>query len=250
MQKAVEITHNGQILRGMEHIPDVNKSPAVILFHGFTGTKLEPHRMFLKISRALEKEGIASFRFDFLGSGESDGDFEDMTVMSELRQAHTILDYVKTHPSIDENQIYVLGFSMGGLVASLLAGERNSEIAKLILLAAGGTIPQLSQQLRAQSPYLNEKKVYDIGGNLVSEQFFDELKDLVVWENAARFKQHVLLIHGTNDEAIPANASKLYKENCYPNATVQLIEGADHGFNSFVWEQKVISFIIEFVTKE
>ncbi|KLU63127.1 hypothetical protein CEB3_c04770 [Peptococcaceae bacterium CEB3] len=60
----------------MEHFPtDMSDEeiPAVILFHGFTGTKLEPHRLLLKISHALEKLGFASFRFDFLGSGESDG---------------------------------------------------------------------------------------------------------------------------------------------------------------------------------
>jgi cephalosporin-C deacetylase-like acetyl esterase len=58
MQEAVSIIHEGQTLRGMAHIPENReKVPAVILFHGFTGTKLEPHRMFLKISRELEKRG-------------------------------------------------------------------------------------------------------------------------------------------------------------------------------------------------
>jgi fermentation-respiration switch protein FrsA (DUF1100 family) len=46
IKKSIEIKHNGQMLRGMEHIPEGGKAPAVILYHGFTGTKLEPHRFF------------------------------------------------------------------------------------------------------------------------------------------------------------------------------------------------------------
>jgi predicted alpha/beta-fold hydrolase len=61
LQKSIEIEHKGQILRGMQHIPEGNNLPAVILFHGFTGTKLEPHRFFLKISRALEMKGNRFF---------------------------------------------------------------------------------------------------------------------------------------------------------------------------------------------
>jgi len=133
-------------LRGMEHIPEKSldeKVPAVILFHGFTGTKLEPHRLFLKISRALEKQGIASFRFDFLGSGESDGDFEEMTVSKEIEEAHAIVDFVKRDGRIDPSRIYLLGLSMGGLVASVVAGERPNDVAKLILMAPAGNMYEL-----------------------------------------------------------------------------------------------------------
>ncbi|MCL6627130.1 MAG: hypothetical protein K6T68_11175, partial [Alicyclobacillus shizuokensis] len=58
MQRAVELVSHGATLRGMEHIPDqaAETYPAVLLFHGFTGNRLEPHRMFLKISRMLEDE--------------------------------------------------------------------------------------------------------------------------------------------------------------------------------------------------
>src|ERR1700737_4360766 len=87
MQRAIELVYNGMTLRGMEHIPHASsneKLPAVILFHGFTGNKLEPHRLFLKISRALEQLGFACFRFDFLGSGESDGNFEVFPVPKKL----------------------------------------------------------------------------------------------------------------------------------------------------------------------
>ena len=100
MQKAVEIESRNLTLRGMLHIPDnaPGKVPVVCIFHGFTGTKVEPHFIFVKLSRRLEKTGIASLRFDFGGSGESDGDFEDMTILTELDDAKAILDYAKSCP--------------------------------------------------------------------------------------------------------------------------------------------------------
>ena len=135
MQKAVEIESRNLTLRGMLHIPDnaPGKVPVVCIFHGFTGTKVEPHFIFVKLSRRLEKTGIASLRFDFGGSGESDGDFEDMTILTELDDAKAILDYAKSLPFADAERIGVVGLSMGGTVASLLAGDRKEEVAALCL---------------------------------------------------------------------------------------------------------------------
>ncbi|MBO0992401.1 alpha/beta hydrolase [Bacillus sp. SD088] len=248
MQKAISITHNGMQLRGMEHIPEGEKLPAVMLFHGFTGNKLEPHRLFLKISRALEKKGFASFRFDFLGSGESDGDFENMTVSKEVDEARTIFNYVKTHPKIDENRIVVLGLSMGGLVASLLAGELQKQVERLILMAPAGTIKASMEARRESTPYIESKDAYDHAGNLVGSAFNDDLKTIDVWNRAASYQGKVLLIHGTKDQAVPYEVSNLYIEKCYGDqATLHTIHEGDHTFNSYYWEKEVIETIVDFV---
>ena len=246
MQKSIEVEHKGQMLRGMQHIPEGSNLPAVILFHGFTGTKLEPHRFFLKISRALEKKGIASFRFDFLGSGESDGEFEEMTVLREVAEAKTILEFVQSHPSIDKNNIIVLGFSMGGLVASLLAGDQPDDIKKLILLAPAGTLPQIIEKQMDFATFIEDLNAYDLGGNLLGKDFITELKGLEVWEHSAKYKNDVLLIHGTNDQAVHVEVSSIYRTKCYPHASLLHIEGADHTFNSFLWEREVIDAICNF----
>lgn len=248
MQKAVEVVHNDQILRGMAHIPEGDGPfPAVILYHGFTGTKLEPHRIFLKISRALEAVGIASFRFDFLGSGESDGNFEEMTVLNEVAEAETVFNYVSSHSSVAKEKIIVLGMSMGGLVASLLAGKLTDQIEKLILMAPAGTMSDLIAERSSEVPFIKSLNAYDLGGNLIGQEFVDELATLEVWPHAAKYQNDVLLIHGTNDLSVPYSVSSLYIENCYPKATLITIEEADHTFNAYIWEKQVIDAILGFV---
>ena len=59
-------------------------------------------------------------RFDFNGHGDSDGEFENMTVLNEIEDANAILNYVKTDPHV--RNIYLVGHSQGGVVASMLAG--------------------------------------------------------------------------------------------------------------------------------
>ncbi|HET7581025.1 MAG TPA: alpha/beta fold hydrolase [Bacillales bacterium] len=245
MQKAVELEHNDMVLRGMEHIPDKGTSfPAVILFHGFTGNRLEPHRLFLKISRALASRGIASFRFDFAGSGESDGDFEDMTLSAEVSDAHAILDHVKQDPRIDSEKVSLLGLSMGGLVASLVAGDRPNDIDRLILMApAGDWMKKIADERQAETG----KEVYDHDGNLVGRGFAEDLKSLDTYPRAANFDGKVLLIHGSEDRSVPAEVSHQYQQQSYgTNAAVRIIEGADHTFNRHSWEQDVIRHVCSF----
>jgi pimeloyl-ACP methyl ester carboxylesterase len=251
VQNAITLTHRGMTLRGMEHIPEKalhERVPAVILFHGFTGTKLEPHRLFLKISRALERQGIASFRFDFLGSGESDGDFEDMTVSKEIDEAHAIVDFVKRDERIDPSRIYLLGLSMGGLVASVVAGERPDDVAKLILMAPAGNMYELIAETIRQGNIDVTAPYFDHGGNLVGRPFLEDLQTINVFERAKPYDGPVLLIHGTKDDVVPYRVSYMYEQLCYGSrATVHLIEGANHTFDAHRWETEVIETILEFV---
>jgi pimeloyl-ACP methyl ester carboxylesterase len=252
MQEAIKLEYQGKILRGMEHVPERKEGerlPAVILYHGFTGTKLEPHRIFLKICRRLEAMGIACFRYDFLGSGESDGNFEEMTVSGEIAEAHAILDSVRQDPRIDPERVTLLGMSMGGLVASVVAGERPQDVHKLILLAPAGEMYDLIRDLVDGVLAIPDLQVYDYNGNLIGRAFAEDVKTLNVFERASGFQGDVLLIHGTDDPTVPSRVSQEYQKRCYGGrAVLHLIEEADHTFNKAVWEQDVIEKICEFMS--
>lgn len=254
MQKAVEIQNNGLTLRGMLHIPDgvTGKVPMVCIFHGFTGNKMEPHFIFVKLSRMLESKGIASVRFDFSGSGESDGDFIDMTISKELSDAKAILDYVKSLDFVDTNKIAALGLSMGGAVASMLAGDYKEDIQTLCLWAPAGNMGELVTYGRSEEDIQGIRKAgfWDAGGLLVGIEFLDDVLSLDIFHRASAYDKNVLLLHGTEDQSVPLSTSERYLEIYEKQAVLHIIEGANHTFNSKAWEAEVLDYTIGFLEGE
>ena len=87
MQKYYEIETELGTMRGFFHKPDVSQFPVCIIFHGFTGQCTGTKFSYVQLSRMLEKQNIGSLRMDFLGSGQSDLPFRDMTFENELDSA-------------------------------------------------------------------------------------------------------------------------------------------------------------------
>lgn len=248
MQKAVEIKHDGLTLRGMVHIPEKNKVryPFIIMFHGFSAQRCEAQFMFVKLSRELEKEGIGSARFDFIGSGESDGCFKDMTVSSELNDAKTIFNFVRSLDYVDEENLFILGMSMGGLVASLFAPETN-KLKGLVLWAPAGSMMQLIVRIIHENrKYIMPDGTIDICGNILSKDFIDDLGRFDIYRKAAEYKGHVLIIHGTEDQDIPLHTANCYK-NAYEHSEVILVKDADHAFSRYLWKKELIISTVSFI---
>ena len=256
MQKAIELVSQGLTLRGMLHMPEnvPGKVPVVVIFHGFTGNKMEPHFILVKLSRMLEKKGIASVRFDFGGSGESDGDFVDMTLSGEIRDAHNILDYVKTLDGIDPERIGVVGLSMGGAVASVLAGERKDDIKSLCLWAPAGIMGKLILKQVAELGYDIEmiRKVgyAEHGGFRIGIGFFDDVIKLDIFEKAKNFDKNVFIIHGEKDSAVPVSVSEQYLKYYGERASLKVIKDADHTFNRSDWEKETIELTVDYLVNE
>lgn len=258
MQKAVEIKSQGRILRGMLHVPEgiVGRIPVVTIFHGFTGNKIEPHFIFVKLSRRLERQGIASVRFDFGGSGESDGDFSDMTLSGEVLEAADILDYAKSLDFADSGRIGVMGLSMGGAVASILAGERKEDVKALCLWAPAGNMGELvmSRMLAVDEPgvmdRIRKKGYVDFGGLMLGVGFIDDVTSLDIYQKASPYDRNVLIIHGNNDQTVPLSVSRRYLEIYGGRAELYVVNGGDHTFSSLRWEEDVLTRTVDFFMKE
>ena len=209
------------------------KCAMVMLLHGYTGSKT--NRPLTDIADALEKEGIASIRFDFNGHGESDGAFENMTVLNEIEDAKKVFEYVKSLEYVDG--ISIAGHSQGGVVSSMVAGELGRENIKSVVLLAPAAVLR-DDALRgyvfgvtfdAGNPPETVKVMgrFDLGrGYILSAQ------TLPIYETAEKFKGSVCLIHGTADRIVPYTYSLSY-HRVYSDSELNLIDGAEHGFNGF-----------------
>lgn len=254
MQKAVEIQSRGLTLRGMMHIPEgiTGKVPIVCIFHGFTGNKMESHFIFVKLSRMLKDKGIASVRFDFGGSGESDGEFIDMTMSNELEDAKAILHYARSLDFVDADKIGVVGLSMGGAVASMLAGDCKEYIRSLCLWAPAGNMGELIMHDRSKEDLEQIRKTgyWDLGGLLLGAGFIDDVLSLDIFGKAAGYDKNVLLLHGNKDDTVPISTSEKYLKIYGTKAALHVIEGADHTFNKKDWEGEVLSYTAGFLQEE
>ena len=200
-----------------------------IIFHGFTANRNTS--LLKEITNSLRDENIASVRFDFNGHGDSDGKFENMTVLNEIEDANAILNYVKTDPHV--RNIYLVGHSQGGVVTSMLAGLYPDLIKKVVLPAPAATLKSDALKGNTQGITYNPDHIPDrlpfkdltLGG------FYLRIaQQLPIYEVSAQFTKPVCLIHGTDDTVVSPNASKKY-DQIYQNSTLHLIEGADHCFS-------------------
>lgn len=103
------------------------RAPGLVWLGGFksdmTGTKAA------FIADWAAKNRRACLRFDYSGHGESDGRFEDGTISAWLDDALAAFDALTTGPQI------LIGSSMGGWIAALLALRRPERIAAIVFIA-------------------------------------------------------------------------------------------------------------------
>ena len=243
MQIYQEITRDGLVLRGMLHRPAVEgKVPFVVMFHDFCGNRIEFNRFFWKIARYLEQNGIASIRFDFAGSGESDGNFSDMCLRSECADGKAILDYAKTLDFVDTDRLALFGFGLGGLIASILAPEVQNDIRGICLCSpAFGAKHEVT--VKKEITHFNietmERDGYvDILGCRVGPSLPEDIRKLDMESNFRMFRKDALIVQGLADQTAYHGYSEYYA-GFYPKGRLHTIEGADHHYSSLEQRQEL-----------
>ncbi len=252
----ISIKRDGLTLRGDLLKPDgKEKCPAAIIFHGLMSDRGNVRRnLFTKIADRLLEKGIAVIKFDFDGHGESDGDFSDMNVYSEILDAAKVIDYVRNLDFVTD--IYIVGHSQGALVGGMIAGYYREYVSKLVMLAPAATIKDDAlkgscfgieydkRNIPEHIEMINtEKEHFHLGG-----LYFRIAKTLPIYETTSMFEGKTLIIHGTKDEAVGVIGAKRYKE-CMDNVTLDIIEGESHGLEDFSGE-RVVSEVAEFLSAE
>ncbi len=251
MEGYVEIKKKNGILRGMIHLPDErdyrSPFPGVILYHGFGGNRMEPGALFVQFCRRLLARGIASLRFDFLGSGESDGSFEEMTYSSEVEDALDIFDYFQRRREIDKDMIFLLGLSMGGSIAGHVAGLKKEAVRGLILWSSAGEMRDRVREENESGKTAEKSDPADRKGLRLNKDFVPDVMSLNILETTSRYAGKCLLIHGTGDETVPFRVSEQYKEVFAGRARLELIAGADHTYDSIPWREKLFTVTLDFI---
>ncbi len=254
MIKPVTFRNRGQQLVGVLHIPDTLKNreraPGVVMFHGFAGNKVENHRLFVQTARSLSGSGFVVLRFDFRGSGDSDGDFEDMTIPGETSDAEKVLTYLARQRWVNNEAVGVLGLSMGGRVGAILA-SKDKRVKFLILYSAALSPlrPRFMSDADVEARKAMEKALNSGGAVKVREgwylkkPFFDTVDDTVPLDVIHRISVPILIVHGEKDEVVPlSDSTKAFEivKSLNRKNELHIIRGGDHVFLEKEHTQEVI----------
>ena len=101
--------------------------PTVVWLGGFRSDMIGEKAM--AVAAWAEGAGCACVRFDYFGHGESEGRFEDGTIGRWREDALAVID------ALTEGPLVLVGSSMGGWIAGLVALARPGRVKAMVLIA-------------------------------------------------------------------------------------------------------------------
>lgn len=204
-------------------------APGLVFLGGFrsdmTGVKAIALEAFAK------ERGLAFLRFDYRGHGQSSGDFEGCTIGTWREDANIVFSKLTKGPQI------LIGSSMGGWLALLLAAEKPRRVAGLVGIAAA---PDFTEHLIFDSLTPKQREELKKKGKVMVPSDFGEpypiTRDLI-----EEGRDHLLLgaeipvfcpvrlLHGIKDADVPWEVSFSINEKLATrDVRTILIEDGDH----------------------
>ncbi|MGH7767898.1 MAG: alpha/beta hydrolase [Candidatus Binatia bacterium] len=234
----------GQNLVGIIHRPAARADAAVIFCHGMESSK--ESEKIVAMSRQLAERGILALRFDFAGSGESEGKFEELTYSGEVEDLRAAYGFLLRY---EPKKVGIFGSSMGGTVALLFAGQEKT-VAALATLAA----PVHPEKFRDKLLTPEEARQWRARGDIVYHDkrlnitLLDDVEKLDVPQAARKISCPTLVIHGDRDDTVPvAEGRELFAALAGPKRLC-IIEGSDHRLTDPAHLQKALAESIGWLT--
>jgi len=207
--------------------------PGVVFLGGFRsdmdGTKA------LHLEAWAQAQGRAFLRFDYSGHGLSDGLFEDGCIGDWAEDAAAAIAQQTTGPQI------LVGSSMGGWIALLLARRAPERVAGLVGIAAAPDFTEDSMWAdfteTQRAALLSDGRVAlpsDYGDDLViTRRLIEDGRRNLVLRTPLALPFPARFLQGTADREVPvAVALRLLDHATGPDMRLTLVKGADHRFSS------------------
>ena len=173
--------------------------PAAILVSGSGAQDRDAnifnHPLFAILADHLTNKGFIILRVDDRGVGKTTGSFAGSTTLDFANDVQAGIEYLHSRIEVDKQKLGIIGHSEGGMIAPIVATERN-DINFLVLLAAPGI--EIVDLMAAQSEAIARS-----GG--VSEAALKEIPSL--------FRSIVNLIRQSKDSISAINASNAFLED-------------------------------------
>lgn len=218
----LDIPHGGRIACRFR----TGRSPTLMFLPGYAsdmeGTKA------VALDAFAEAQGLAMLRFDYSGTGSSEGRFEDGTLGGWLDEALHLVDTLIAGPAI------LVGSSMGGWVALLMAAHRPDRIAGLIGIAAAPDFTDwgytdAEKQVLRETGRLEQPNPYGPDPQLTTFGFWQSGEALRLLDGPIAVDCPVRLIHGDADNEVPPDiAVRTMQQLRSADVQLTIVKGGGH----------------------
>lgn len=243
-RESITLENEDQKIFGIFHQPlSKGKVPAVLICPGFGGNKCGKHRVFVSLAKELARNGIAVLRFDYRGAGDSEGEFDDITLDSKVSDTLKCLDFLEKHPSIDPTRIGILGRSLGGAIA-VVAARKSKNIKSLVLWApvfSSEPWKKMWEAFKINPQQFSKKDILVSVPNMPNLRFLEQFFKMDMTSELDSLKNIPLLhIHGDKDAIVKVEHSEAYKKARESSEKTKFIQlhNSDHDFSDST-DQKI-----------
>ena len=230
-------------------VPPRPTTSLAVLCHGFLSGKNSTTNK--AVTRALLDKGIATFRFDFFGQGESEGPFEALTTTLAVTQAMAALDLVVQQGF---RRIGLMGSSFGGLVAILTAAQRTD----LACLTLKCPVVDFAEELRLEfgdtemTRWKTTGTIPNIMGGTdriaLRYAFYEDSLQRIAYDPARTITAPTLIVQGERDEHVPLHQSRRLHEALRVEKRLELLPDADHQFTRGEDFTRMTGLIVDWLT--
>jgi alpha-beta hydrolase superfamily lysophospholipase len=219
--KQISFAADNITLTGTLHLPPEEPSAVVVGCHGLAANRESPKQIAL--ANRCTAEGMAYFRFDHRGCGESGGDFAtDTSLQNRRADLLAAVAAIRSFCGLSV-KIGLFGSSFGGTVCLVSADTINP--FAIVTLAA--PVENRSIRLPENSPESLKAEIHQ------NRLRFDVAADLAA-------VHHILVIHGEKDETVAvSNALKIHRHTGKPKKLVVLRNG-DHRISQKSHQERVM----------
>ena len=210
------------------------KYPVVIMSHGL-GSRAEMVER-AEWPKAVTEKGFIAYAFDFCGGGMnslSDGDFMEMSVLTEASDLNAVIDFVKSQVYADPDNLFLLGQSQGGFVSAITAASRPEEVKAMVLVYPALCLVDDLHEFVPDLAEVTGDTVETAMGTL-GAVYARDAYDIDVMNEIAKYTGDVMIIHGMNDKTVPYSYSLEAITTAYSAASSELVlitgKKSAHGF--------------------
>ena len=210
------------------------RGPGVVFLGGFRSDKEGTKALHLEAW--ARKHDRAFLRFDYSGHGTSSGAFEDGCVGDWFADAAAIIAELTTGPQI------LVGSSMGGWIALLLARAMPESVAGMVAIAAApdftedGLWASFDKVQRARIASEGRVEVpsrYGDGPYVITRELIEDGRKHLVLRTPLNLPFPVRFLHGTDDTDVGVStAYRLLAHSEGEDIRLTVVKNADHRFSS------------------